>query len=351
MQFSPIKCWVLGASGYTGAELCQLILNHQRLELTGVFSSGTSSSQSNTPVSLAQIYPAFQSIFNKVDVTLQPWCESMLEQATDIDLVFLALPHEVSAELAPLLIKRGCKVLDLSGAFRLDMNSYPLFYGFEHPAPEWLDKAEYVMPELYQQSLEGQQLISLPGCYPTAATLALQPIVNSQLARPGSSAVVTAVSGVSGAGRKASLNSSFCEVSLKPYAVLTHRHQAEIARNLGIDVSFVPQLGNFKRGIVATCWIELKDGITQRDVDAVFAAAYNEHPFIRLRTAPPAVDDVAHTPWCDIHAVVNGRHLVVISALDNLLKGAASQAIQVANRMCGLSATDGLQAIQKGVVG
>lgn len=344
MQSASVKCWVLGASGYTGAELCQLIVSHDHFELAAAFSSSEASAGP-----LADIYPAFQS--DEVDVSLQAWSESMLELAADIDLVFLALPHEASAQIAPALVERGCRVIDLSGAFRLELHNYPTYYGFDHPCPQLLEQAQYILPELYQEPVTLPSLISLPGCYPTAATLALKPVIEAGLCAANASAVVTAVSGVSGAGRKASLATSFCEVSLKPYAVLNHRHQVEIARNLGVEVSFVPQLGNFKRGIVATCWIELKEGVTQQAVDEVFASAYQDAPLVRLRSSAPAVDDVAHSPWCDIYAVVNGRHLVVISALDNLRKGAASQAIQVANLAYQLSTNHGLKIVPKGVVG
>lgn len=336
------QVWVLGASGYSGAALCRILARHPSVNIAGAFSSAGSS-----PTELSKLYP---ELSGQLDLMVQPWCDSLIDEAASaVDSVFLALPHEASAFLAPLLLQQGCRVYDLSGAFRLDnVNNYPLYYGFEHTHPELLAVANYALPELNKSSAAyDAPLQSLPGCYPTAATLALAPLLQSGLCDSAQMPVVTAVSGVSGAGRKASMTTSFCEVSLQPYAVLTHRHQIELEQNLNCELIFVPQLGNFKRGIVATAVVTLQtdaDGNVpdKAVVEALYQQAYGHQPAIRLRDQPAKIDDVAHTPFCDLYVQVVGRKVVVIAALDNLLKGAASQAVQVFNLSNGFDSMEAL---------
>lgn len=325
------KAWVLGASGYTGAELCRLLSGHPGIELCAAYSSDAANSGP-----LTALYPA---LAGKVNVDLQAWSDSFIADANDIDMVFLALPHEVSHQLAAKFLQQGCCVFDLSAAFRLtNLNNYPLYYGFSHAHQALLQQRIYALTSGGMALASGDadswqtnNLFSMPGCYPTAATLALQPLVAADLLLTEQMPVITAVSGASGAGRKASLQTSFCEVSLRPYNVLEHRHQCEIEQNLGRDVIFVPQLGNFKRGIVAICAAQLKAGVNQHDVDEVFAQSYTDSPSVRMRQVPPQIDDVAMTAFCDINVTVSGSRVVVVAALDNLLKGAASQAIEAAN--------------------
>lgn len=347
----PYRAWVLGASGYTGALLCRLLEQHPSITLTAAFSSGKASAKesandstkcpasdvnSELGPSLSDLYPRWSGISS---LRIQAWQDSMLTQAAAANVVFLALPHEVSHRLAPCFIEQGCQVYDLSGAYRLqDVNKYPDHYGFTHQAPALLAKAHYALPELTRcehapADANGwhSALQSLPGCYPTAAALALSPLLQSGLVNAAQMPVVTAVSGVSGAGRKASLATSFCEVSLQPYAVLTHRHQAEIEQTLGCEVIFVPQLGNFKRGIVATAAVTLAEPASAELVGQLYQQAYSAHPAVRLRQQAPKVDDVVDTPFCDLYVQCVGRKVVVVAAIDNLLKGAASQAVQAFN--------------------
>lgn len=350
------QVWVLGASGYSGVELCRMIARHPHLNLHTVFA--------NSPVnavSFRQLYPQYEQI-GKLE--LAQWDETWLAQAHSIDIVFLALPHEASLELAPKLLQLGCVVVDLSAAFRLiDLNNYPEYYGFKHSHPALIASRYYALPHAISvadvastakhscvhplinptSTLAESRLLSMPGCYPTAATLALAPLLASNYYDPCQMPVVTAVSGVSGAGRKASLDTSFCAVSLRPYAVLEHRHQGEIAQNVGHDVMFVPQLGNFKRGIVATCAVRVKAGTEKAHIRALYEEAYHGDDSIRLRDVPPQVDDVVMTPFCDLHISLQGTKVVVIAAIDNLLKGAASQAIEACNLKFGWARMEGLQ--------
>lgn len=331
----PYKCWVLGASGYSGAQLCELLHNHPHLQLQAAYASSTTNA-----VALSTLYPALAGV---CDIQLEVWHDDLVSQADSVDVVFLALPHEISAYLAPALTEAGVIVVDLSGAYRLlDAHNYPKYYDFEHPFPGLLSTASYSLMESLPPGTRLSNLISVPGCYPTVASLPLIPLLKDALLDSAQMPVITATSGASGAGRKASLKTSFCEVSLQAYALLSHRHVPEIEQNLGCEVIFTPQLGNFKRGILATCAARLAPGVDAEAVWESLRNAYTEHPLIRLCAKPPAVDQVVSTPFCDIHAAVQGNKLVLSAAIDNLIKGAAGQAIQALNYKLGWPATTGL---------
>ncbi len=326
-----IPCAVFGASGYSGVELIWLLHNHPDFDIRYGFSSGARTAE---PVS--QLYP---QLADRLDLTLQPWHPDLLsEMADQVQVCFLALPHEASAELAPQLNDAGLTVFDLSGAFRLrDESIHESAYGFSRPQPQ--QAIPYGLAE-WTELTGVEPLIAVPGCYPTAAALALLPVLPFITAT--CTPVINAVSGVSGAGRKAALHTSFCEVSLQAYGVGTHRHQPEIAQVLGRPVLFVPHLANFKRGILETIYVEVGDKVTAEQIQTAFTVAYAQRPFVRLRALPPAISDVCGTPFCDIHWQLHGRQLVLCVAIDNLLKGAAAQAVQLANQYYGLPATAGL---------
>lgn len=342
MSQQLIQVWVLGASGYSGAELCRLLSRHPEVNLSAAFAFSEANSGP-----LTALYPA---LVNQVSIDLQQWDTAYLPNASSIDVVFLALPHEASHSLVPQFLAQGCCVVDLSAAYRLtDLDNYPLYYQFQHNYAELLTQRSYALTNyaLHQQDpaltdYTETQLLSMPGCYPTAATLALLPLIENNLLAEQQMPVITAVSGVSGAGRKASLNTSFCEVSLRPYGVLNHRHQCEIEQNLQREVMFVPQLGNFKRGIIAICAARIAKGVEASSVHAAFEQSYANSPSVRLRKTAPQIDDVAHTPFCDIHVSVAGSKVVVIAAIDNLLKGAASQAIEAMNLKFGFEQMEGV---------
>ncbi|MBE4367843.1 N-acetyl-gamma-glutamyl-phosphate reductase [Vibrio parahaemolyticus] len=321
-----LKTTIIGASGYTGAELAFMVNKHPQLTLSGLYVSANSVDAGKT---IAQLHG---KLANVVDMVVNALTDPK-QVAQDSDVVFLATAHEVSHDLAPIFLDAGCQVFDLSGAFRVKSDSfYDTFYGFEHQFNNWLDKAAYGLAEWNQEEIKNAPLVAVAGCYPTASQLAIKPLFVDGLLDTQQWPVINATSGVSGAGRKASMTNSFCEVSLQPYGVFNHRHQPEIAQHLGCDVIFTPHLGNFKRGILATVTMKLAQGVTEQQVAQAFEQAYQGKPAVRLKgDGIPRIQDVENTPFCDISWKVQGEHIIVISAIDNLLKGASSQAMQCLN--------------------
>jgi N-acetyl-gamma-glutamyl-phosphate reductase len=239
------------------------------------------------------------------------------------------------------------RVLDLSGGFRLrDAALYPKVYGFEHGHPELLETAVYGLPELNRAQIASARLVAVPGCYPTSAILPLAPLVRAGAVARGTRPIIDSTSGVSGAGRTPTAKTHFCEISLQPYNVLKHRHNPEIDLHAGVPVVFTPHLGAFDRGILSTIHVELSEGWNAARVGATLRGAYGAEPFVRLRAPDqwPSVGAVRETNFCDIGWAVDEprRHLIVVSAIDNLVKGAAGQAIQCMNIVCGLPETLGL---------
>ncbi|MDP4537278.1 N-acetyl-gamma-glutamyl-phosphate reductase [Alkalimonas collagenimarina] len=329
---------VLGAAGYSGAELVRLLSQHPSMQLVAAYAS-----EGRTAEPFSSLYPRFQQ---QVDLLVEPWRDSELtDLAQRADVAFLALPHEASEQLAPKLVQAGLTVFDLSGAFRLKNPAlYPEFYGYQHQHPAYLVSAPYGLAEWITQDELEQSLFAVAGCYPTASSLALLPLVKQQLLAEYSVPVISAVSGVSGAGRKASLSTSFCEVGLAAYGFFSHRHRPEIEQCLGRSVVFTPHLGNFKRGILATIVVTLAENVSKAQVDAAFQHSYQHKPLVRLLNRSPNVADVAGTPFCDLFWQQQGQQLVIVAAIDNLLKGAAAQAIQLANLKYQWSETSGLLA-------
>lgn len=317
---------IIGASGYSGMELVRILLAHPNIQIVAAGSDklarrpienvGTSTSSGLTYV-------------EQIDA---------VDAACDV--AFLATPAEVSAYFVPRLLAAGRRVIDLSGAFRLrDATLYPKFYNFEHPQPELLAEAVYGLPELDRERQRNARLIANPGCYATAIQLALAPL------RYEGRAIVDAMSGVTGAGRKATEDFSFAEIAndVRAYRVLKHQHTPEIEQQLRARVTFVPHLLPIKRGIIATCHVDLSDAEARVDF-----SRYAKEPFVSL--APSANDvkivDVVGTNKCRIGYSTDGEHVVVISAIDNLVKGAAGQAVQNLNLMLGLPEQAGLEGLR-----
>ncbi|WP_217512740.1 N-acetyl-gamma-glutamyl-phosphate reductase [Vibrio metschnikovii] len=326
-----LKTAIIGASGYTGAELALMVEKHPQLKLAGLYVSANSLDAGK---SMAELHGKLAGL---VDMEIEPLVDPLVV-ASQCDVVFLATAHEVSHDLAPIFLAQDCQVFDLSGAFRVKSEDfYPNYYGFEHQHREWLDKAVYGLAEWNREAIQHSSLIAVAGCYPTAAQLAIKPLINENLLDTEQWPVINATSGVTGAGRKATLTNSFCEVSLQPYGVFTHRHQPEIATHLGCEVIFTPHLGNFKRGILATITMKLAAGVTAQQVDEAFTQAYADQPAVRLKSSLPSIKDVEFTPFCDLGWRVQGEHIIVVSAIDNLLKGASSQAMQCLNIHYGFS--------------
>lgn len=328
---------IVGASGYAGVELATYLNRHPHMNITALAVSAQSPDAGKR---LSDLHPQLKGI---VDLPLEPLSDASA-WAEKVDVVFLATAHEVSHDLAPVFLKAGCVVFDLSGAFRVnDAGFYTQYYGFTHQHGEWLDKAVYGLAEWQHERIKEAQLIAVPGCYPTAAQLALKPLVEAGLLNETQWPVINATSGVSGAGRKASVGTSFCEVSLHPYGIFNHRHHPEITTHLGVPVIFTPHLGNFARGILATITCRLKTGISHEDVAQAFHNAYHDKPLVRLyETGVPALKGVVGLPFCDIGFVVQGEHLIVVAAEDNLLKGASAQAVQCLNIRFGFPETQSL---------
>ncbi len=335
---------VIGAGGYSGAELVSILLEHPRVEIAGLF--GSARRGDGKPAAFSEAWPRFRG---RMDLAVR---------ATDIaevaglkpDAVFLATPHEASIELAPQLLERGLTVFDLSGGFRLqDAALYPVFYGFSHEHPELLGRAVYGLPELFRAEIAKAELVAVPGCYPTSAILPLRPLVQAGAVRPGTRVIVDSISGVSGAGRSPSQAMLLCEVSVRAYNVLKHRHNPEIDAYAGVPVVFTPHIGPYDRGIESTIHVELADGWDRARVGEALRGAYEQEPFVRLCPPGvwPAVNDVKGTNFCDIGWAMEDAgplkgHLVISSAIDNLVKGAAGQAVQCMNLRLGMPETLGL---------
>jgi N-acetyl-gamma-glutamyl-phosphate reductase len=339
-----IKTCIIGASGYTGAELAALVHHHSQFELAALYVSTRSADAGKF---LGDIHPQF---FNSINLPLQPIDEGNLSALKDnFDLIFLATPHEASHKwMNELCDKENGKkavIMDLSGAFRIkDKIKFAKYYGFEHHADKLLAEAVYGLADWHQEQIKHADLVAVPGCYPTASLTALKPLQQNAIIDSTHFPIINAVSGVSGAGRKAALNSSFSEVSLQAYGVLGHRHQPEITDYLGTDVVFTPHLGNFKRGILATITVKTAAGVTEQQITDAYQQAYQGNPIVRLRNSWPKIDDVVGTPFCDLFWKLDSKtgYLVITSAIDNLLKGAATQAMQCANLRFGFASHMGL---------
>lgn len=334
---------VLGASGYTGAEALRLLAAHPA-EVTAI-GAGTAAGR---PVS--DLYPHLLPYEARRFEAPTP------EQVADVaDAAILALPHEESASLAPVLAEAGVRVVDLSGAFRLAADAYPRWYGFEHPHPAWLDKAVYGLPEVAAGEISEADLVAGPGCYPTAVLLALVPLLEEALVDPVG-IVIDAKSGVSGAGRTPTDATHFAAVEggVHPYAAAGHRHVPEIESVLGqaadaaVDVTFLPHLVPTVRGILATCYLRPAPGTTAESLAAALADVHADHPFVRV-LAPGDLPDskrVSGSNHCEVGVVVDDAGTaIVVAALDNLVKGAAGQAVQCLNLMFDLPETTGLDLL------
>jgi N-acetyl-gamma-glutamyl-phosphate reductase len=321
---------VAGATGYAGQELVRLLARHPAVTLTAAMSSGATSAPRPLPA-LARIW----------DGAVAPLDVERL--ATDADVVFLALPETVSAEVGAALLQRGVRVIDLSGAFRIrDEADRQRWYPATGALPQGV---VYGLSELHADLIRDAQLVSCPGCYPTAALLSLQPLATSGLL--DGPVVVDAKSGISGAGKAPSERTHFCENhgSVAAYGVFSHRHTAEIEQELKTTVTFIPHLVPLDRGILETIYVSLRPGTTEAHVGDALQQAYADAPFVRLTgTTLPEIKHVAHTNFCDIGWRVDEatRRLVVVAVLDNLLKGAAGQAVQNLNILLGVDERTGL---------
>lgn len=328
-----MRVGIVGFGGYSGAEAVGILRRHPACE----------------PVLLE--HRADSQASKKSSVRRAPASASSVAQE-DLKAILLATPPDVSMDLAPAFLEAGAIVIDLSGAFRLGTpERYKRWYKEEHTAPELLAEAAYGLPEYCRERIRNARLISNPGCFPTAANLAIRPLIAAGIVDRKAGIVCDAKSGVSGAGRKAVLKTSFCEVTenFSAYSILNHRHVPEVLLTSGLEeheLSFTAQLLPVERGILETIYFHLAQRLSGGEIMAIYERHYGAEPFIRLHD-PGSVPDlraVAHTNFCDIGVVADpatGR-CVVISAIDNLGKGAAGQAIQNLNLALGLDETAGL---------
>jgi len=327
---------ILGASGYTGVELMRLLAGHPALEAAYL---GADSNAGNL---VADVAPGLSAAYRD-----HRYGSIDAASVDGLDLVFCALPHGVSGHLMGDLLDRVGHVVDLGADFRLrDGAAYPTWYGHEHPHPEMLTDAAYGLPELFREPLHSARLVAAPGCYVTASSLALAPFVRAGAVEP-TGVVVDAYSGVSGAGRVPKANLHFCTVDedITAYGLLTHRHTPEIEQVTGAQVIFTPHLAPVNRGILATVYARpTRDGFTTDDALELLGAAYAAEPFVVVSERSPSTKAMLGSNVCALTARVDPRTgwLVVIAALDNLVKGASGQAIQCANLSLGLEETLGL---------
>jgi N-acetyl-gamma-glutamyl-phosphate reductase len=326
-KYSSVRVGVAGATGYAGLELLRRLSRHPGADVR--FAMASSGSESKRVPALARIW---DKPVEALDVD---------RLATETDAVFLAVPETLAAELGPAIAGRGPRVFDLSGAFRLrDTAERQRWYPH---SPGTLVDVAYGLTERRRPELAGARLVACPGCYPTAAVLALQPLVADGLLEPG--IIIDAKSGISGAGKTPSERTHFseCHDSIAAYGVFAHRHAAEIEQELGVPVTFVPHLVPLDRGIFETIYARLRPGADAAAVEASLTGAYAGSPFVRLTgTELPEIKHVAHTNFCDIGWRVRDGQLVMAVCIDNLVKGAAGQAIQNFNIVFGFDETTAL---------
>jgi N-acetyl-gamma-glutamyl-phosphate reductase len=329
-----LRAGVVGFTGYSGAELIGILKRHPAA--TPVLVEHREQTADEAPV--------FDDGTERRPLTA--------EGVKGLDVVFLATSAEVSIESAPMILNAGVRVIDLSGAFRLrTKTNYQRWYGAGHAEEELLAGAAYGLPEFYRDRIPGQKLISNPGCYPTAANLAIRPLVSEGIFDKAAGIVCDAKSGVSGAGKKPSQKTHFCEATenFSAYAVQTHRHVPEVLMNSGLDegeFSFTAQLLPVHRGILETIYLRTRDALSHADLAAVYAKHYAKEPFVRIYPEGrfPDLHAVQHTNFCDIgfRTDPKTKRVTVIAAIDNLVKGAAGQAVQNMNLVFGLDETAGL---------
>jgi N-acetyl-gamma-glutamyl-phosphate reductase len=341
------KVAIIGASGYSGEELVRLLLHHPQAELVAV------TSRQYAGQTLAQIFPKFASHPRSKTLRFtEPKAELLAKQA---DVVFLALPHGVAAEYAVPLLDAGCVVIDLSADFRLrSAETYKEFYAHDHPAPELLAKAVYGLPEVYREQIKKGSLIASPGCYPTSILLPTIPLLKAGLVK-AEGIIADSLSGVTGAGRKADVDYLFCECneSVRPYGVPKHRHLSEIEEQLSLAagskviLQFTPHLIPVNRGILTTLYLmPAGKSVNAEKVAACCHQAYGSEPFVRLLEGKslPDTKNIVGTNVIEIAWRLDPRtgRLIVMSAEDNLVKGASGQAVQSLNLLSGWPETAGL---------
>ena len=351
---NKVKVGIVGASGYSGEELVRLLLSHPHAELTAI------TSRQYAGQTLAQVFPKFSHYSKSRELRFSESNPDLL--ARQVQIAFLALPHGVAAEFAVPLLRHGCQVIDLSADFRVeDPATYKEFYGHDHPAPELLTKSVYGMPEVYRSAIKGATLIASPGCYPTSILLPILPLLRAKLIKP-TGIIANSLSGVSGAGRKAEVDYLFveCNESVRPYGIPKHRHLSEIEQELSkaagekVVIQFSPHLIPVSRGILSTSYVapekhfgtEAEMQELAARISECYTKAFGNEPFLRVLEGKglPDTKNVVGTNVVEIAWRLDARtgRLILMSAVDNIVKGASGQAIQSMNILCGYPETAGL---------
>ncbi len=336
-----IRAGIINVTGYIGAELARLLCQHPQVKLVTV------TGRSAVGQKLGDVFPSLAG----TDYTIQA------ELGGRIDVAFSAMPHRGSVDIVPAILGRGIRVIDASADFRLkNPSQYPRWYGFTHASPKLLKEAVFGLPELHYDEIASASLVANPGCYSTSVILALAPVVKEGLVGPD--IVADSKSGISGAGRTFSLPTHYSEVNedVCAYSLEGHRHLPEIEQELkalhssmSLSITFVPHLVPMTRGILSTCYAELADSrrLTASDLVQIYQEFYKHSPFVQMTTQPPHTKHVWGTNFCLIYPTIdsNTGRLIVISCLDNLVKGGAGQAVQNMNLMFDLPETTGLEAL------
>jgi N-acetyl-gamma-glutamyl-phosphate reductase len=336
-----MKVGIINVTGYAGSELARILHLHPEARLTSVTGRSAAGQE------LAEVFPHLSAL----NLTITPELEGSL------DLVFSALPHKASAEAVIPVLKQGVKVVDISADFRLKQaNEYTEWYGVSHPDPSYLEEAVFGLPELHRDEMGEARLVANPGCYPTSAILGLAPAIKHNLIE--SDIVIDSKSGVSGAGRSLALTTHFSEVNenVMAYSLDGHRHLPEITQELGalsddpLTITFLTHLIPMTRGILSSCYARLRPeyrGNTMEQVRAVYREFYADHPFVVVTPQPPQTKQTLGNNQCLVYPTVDRRtgRLIVISCIDNLVKGAAGQAVQNMNLMCGWPESMALEAL------
>lgn len=339
-----LKLGIIGATGYVGAEIIRLLALRDDVKITTVVSN------SFVGKPFSDVYPSFKGIFDMVCDELD--IDTICQKA---DFFITALPHGISTSVIPSLLAKGKRVIDHSGDFRFrDVKVYEKWYKVTHSSPELINKAVYGLPEFYRDSIRSSKLVADPGCYPTCSVIGIAPALKKKIVSH-KDIIINAVSGVSGAGRKSELAYAFCETNenYKAYGIANHRHTPEIEQELSllcseeVIISFTPHLAPMKRGMLATIYLNLLDNsLTAANIHSLYEEYYKDEPFVRVLPLGqfPETKFVVGTNYIDIGIAVDVRlnKLIVVSALDNLGKGAASQAVQALNIMAGFEETKGL---------
>ncbi|MCK4259589.1 MAG: N-acetyl-gamma-glutamyl-phosphate reductase [Halanaerobiales bacterium] len=335
-----MRVGIVGVTGYAGIELVRILSQHPEVEISLMAASCSGD--------LVETYPHFQELLPNTNIT------GDITGVEDCDVVFTATPHGQGMNIVPQLLERECKVIDLGGDFRYkSQETYEDWYKLKHKAPNLLEKACYGLPEVYGEKIKNASLIANPGCYPTASILGIYPMIKAGLVKKDS-IIIDAKSGVTGAGKKLSRKVHFAEIdeNMRAYGLAVHRHTSEIEEKLSllagdkIHISFTPHLIPVKRGILATIYLDLNESLTTEKIYEIYQDFYSLKPFVRIRKPGqlPEINQVVGSNYCDIGLKVDERlnRLIIISVIDNLVKGASGQAVQNLNLISGFDETLGL---------